>query len=175
MEYAKSPNWETRLHFATYPGLLPEVADFMIENEKNSNVFVRICIRLFEIPNSNIWPSTLAKAARKKVKLLGVNEDCDDALIRIALHLNTDVETLKYLYEINNKRINWGVANNPNTPKTILSELANINNFEIDVALLNNPNTPEEIKPTIRKRYTGFFSCGYHYTHYGIKVEASGN
>ena len=35
MKYAKSSSWETRIHFATYPAILPEVADFMIENEKD--------------------------------------------------------------------------------------------------------------------------------------------
>lgn len=183
MKYAKSYAWQTRIQFATYPAILPEVADFMIENEKDPKVLDRICERIFRKSNSNIWATTLAKAAKKKVELCGVAKSTDpetlvtdQALIGIALHLNTNVETLKYLYALGDNHINWGIANNPNTPKAILIELANIGIFDIDEALLHNPNAPEEIKPMILERYpNGFFSCGYYYDIQGIKVEASGN
>lgn len=183
MKYAKAPSWQTRINFATYPTILPEVADFMIENEKDPKVLSRICERLFRKSNSNIWTSTLAKAARKKVELCGVAKstepdtiNTDQALIGIALHLNTNVETLEYLHSLNDKHIGWGLANNPNTPKAILIELAKVNYFDIDEALLFNPNTPEEIKPMLYERYPdGFFSCGYYYDLQNIKVEASGN
>lgn len=183
MEYAKSPSWQTRIQFANYPAILPEVADFLIENEKDPKVFYVICERLFRKSNSNIWTSTLAKAARKKVELCGVAQNTDpntintdQALIGIALHLNTDVDTLKYLHELNDKHIGWGLANNPNTPKAILTELAKVDYFDIDDALLYNPNTPEEIKPMILERYpNGLLSCGYYYDYNHIKVVASGN
>ncbi|MBE5812163.1 MAG: hypothetical protein E7314_00720 [Clostridiales bacterium] len=176
MDYAKSKAWQTRISFAKYPTILPEVADFMIENESDPKIFSGICQRLFEKSDSNLWPSTLSKAARKKVELIGINQQFDYALVNIALHLNTDIDTLQYLYGLNDKHIGWGLANNPNTPKAILTELAKVNYFDIDDALLSNPNTPEEIKTMIRKRYPdGFFSCGYYYELKGIKVKASGN
>lgn len=176
MEYAKSYAWQTRIQFASYPAILPEVADFMIENEKDPKVLCRICERLFRKSNSNIWPTTLAKAARKKVELSGVSVEFDNALVNIALHLNTDVDTLKYLYALNDSHVNWGIANNPNTPKMDLVELSKLNVFEIDEALMYNPNTPEEIKTTVWERYpNGFFSTGYYYDYNNIKVVASGN
>ena len=41
-------------------------------------MFLDWCEAVFSKSNSNIWPSTLAKAARKKVESCGVDEDFDD-------------------------------------------------------------------------------------------------
>lgn len=174
MNYAKANDVMDRISFSSYP-VLPEVADFMI-NSGYKTGFSRICENLFRKSNSNIWSTTLAIAARKKVEFWGVDPEFDHALVNIALHLNTDVETLRYLYTLNDRHVNWGLANNPNTPKDILTELLKVKCFDIDDALLHNPNSPEEIKPTITARYpNGYFSVGYYYDYNNIKVVASGN
>ena len=66
MQYASSSNWATRIEFANYPAILPEVADFMIENEQVPKVLSEICRRIFYKSNTNIWSSTLAKTAKKR-------------------------------------------------------------------------------------------------------------
>ena len=174
MKYAKANDVMDRISFSSYP-VLPEVADFMI-NSGCKTGFSRICENLFRKSNSKIFPSTLATAARKKVEFWGVDPEFDHALVNIALHLNTDVETLRYLYALNDRHVNWGLANNPNVPKAILTELAKLGIFDIDEALLHNPNSPEEIKTTIEERYpNGYFSVGYYYDYNNIKAVASGN
>lgn len=174
LEIAKSEDVEKRLGFSKYP-VLPEIADYIVEHEKDKRVIERIFANLFMTPNSDIWSSTLAKAAKVKVEICGVSEH-DLALVNIALHLNTGVDTLEYLFTLNNNLVNWGLANNPNTPKAILDKLSELENFDVDDALLYNPNTSEETKEKLWARYKdGFFSTGYFYDHQGIKVTASGN
>lgn len=174
LAHAKSEDVEERLGFSKYP-VLPEVADYIVDHEKDKRVIERIFANLFTIPNSDIWSSTLAKAAKIKVKIAGVSE-YDSTLVNIALHLNTDVDTLAYLFTFNNNFVNWGLANNPNAPKIMLEQLSEIGNFDVDDALLHNPNTSEETKAKLLARYKdGFFSTGYFYDHQGIKVVASGN
>jgi len=176
LEYAKSEDSEEREHFARYP-VLPEVAEYMVEHETDETVMEHLFGNLFRVPNNNIWASTLEKAAKKKVKICGVNQRMDYCLAGIALHLNTTVDTLKYLFTLNNSHINWALASNPNTPKVILEELSNCDNRSIDDALLHNPNTGKETNEKVWSRYPhGMFTCGSYYECcFGIKVEASGN
>ena len=166
-----------RQRWAYMDGHCPELVDYIVEYETGQKL-LRMCSGLFNKPNTNVWASTLAKAA-KKIVTYEIAEYCEFAgngLTGIALHLNTDVDTLTFLFRLNIRTINWGLANNPNTPKAILVELAKVNDFDIDEALLHNPNTPEEIKPMIWERYpNGFFSAGYYYDLKKIKVVASGN
>lgn len=181
LKFAQSEDWEERFAISCYP-LFPEVVEYMVEHETDINVMPLIFSNLFSTPNSDILPSTLAKAARKIVELCGIPDEAKVgplyfSLTNIAMHLNTDLDTLKYLFELNSHPANWGLALNPNTPKKILNELAKVANFNIDEALIHNPNTPSETKDEIRKqRYpNGLFTCGYYYTLMGIKVVASGN
>lgn len=173
MKYAKSQSSQTRLELSKFE-LFPEVVDVMIKKENNPPVFSCMCANLFRPSDGNIWASTLKNAASKKVQLCGI-EEYDHTLCGIALHLKTDVETLQYLFTLNNNHVNWGLANNPNTPKELLNKLAEINEFNIDEALMFNPNTPEDTRKKVRARYGDFFSCGYYYDLHGIKVKASGN
>ena len=173
-KFAKSEDPEIRIQFSWYP-MSPEVADYMIEHETDKEVFARICTGLFYHSNTDISAGTLKKAARKKVELCGVWET-DIALAGIALHLNTDVETLTYLYGFNNRHVNWGLASNPNTPREILDELSDLNIFDIHDALLHNPNTSKETKDKLWLKYPGgFFTAGSYYEVNGIEIKASGN
>lgn len=174
MKHAKSQSSATRLELSKYE-LFPEVVDVMIKKENNPGTFFCMCTNLFRKANSGIWASTLKEAAEKKVKLCGMKDEYDHALCGIALHLNTDVDTLRYLFTLSNHYVNWGLANNPNTPKELLNKLAEINEFNIDEALMYNPNTPEDTCKKVRARYGSFFSCGYWYDLHGIEVQASGN
>lgn len=174
LKHAKSREAEERVAFSSYP-VLPVVADYMVGHEKDKRIIETVFRNLFEKPNSDIWASTLAKAARVKVEVAGVSE-YDNALTNIALHLNTDIETLEYLFTLNNHHVNWGLACNPNTPKAMLDKLSEIDEFNLDEALLYNPNTCEETKNKIWARYkNGFFSVGYFYDLKHIEVVASGN
>lgn len=172
MTFAKSQDVMERVTFSIYP-VLPVVADYMIRHESHIIAFKKICENLFRTSNSNIWPSTLEKAARKKFELLGVDSEFDNALVSISLHLNINVETITFLFELNDRNINWGIASNPRTPKAILDKLADLNDPEINTALGCNPNTPEETRKKI-KAPRGFYP-GYYYTLQGIGVVASGN
>ena len=175
--YGENVDADDRERLAYMDGHKPELVNYIVEYETGEELF-SICFGLFYKSNTNICSSTLTKAAKKLATydLTAYCKSAGNALTCIALHLNTDVETLRYLYSLNNRYINWGLANNPNTPKDILSELTNLNVFDIDDALLNNPNTPKEIRNVIWERYpNGFFSCGYYYDLQKIKVEASGN
>lgn len=174
MRHAKYGSRATRLELSQYE-LFPEVVDVMIKKENNPDTFFWMCNNLFFKANSGIWASTLKEAAEKKVNLCGMKDEYDHALCGIALHLNTDVDTLWYLFTLSNHYVNWGLANNPNTPKELLNKLAEINEFNIDEALMYNPNTPEDTCKKVRARYGSFFSCGYWYDLHGIQVEASGN
>lgn len=169
MKFAKSEDEDIRIELASFE-LSPEVADFLIRNEKDNIVLWKIMIRLFNRPDSNIWPSTLKFAARQKRRL---GKYYEDPLSCIALHLNTDVKTLKYLYRLNNHHIHWALAENPNTPQKKLNKLAKKKHESIDHALLHNPNTPEKTKKGIT--CSGFFPCGSYYETYKIEIKASGN
>jgi len=174
LKYANSKDPIERLQFSLYP-VLPEVADYMVFNEKDKSIMPSVFSNLFRGMNNDIRPSTLAKAAKKKVEVCGVSE-FDTALAAIALHLNTDVDTLRYLFELNNSQINWGLAENPNTPKEILNKLSDIGKHDIDLALIHNPNTPDETRQKLLERLPSFcFSAESYYALHGIEVEASGN
>ena len=176
LEYAKSEDSEERMDFAKYP-VLPEVAEYMVEHETDGTVMGVLFGHLFSKSNNNVWASTLEKAAKKKVEICGVNNFCDYCLTRIALHLNTMVDTLKYLFTLNDPWVNWALASNPNTPQAILEELSNYNDRDIDIALIHNPNTGKETKEKVWSRYPhGMFTFGSYYEYTcGIKVKASGN
>lgn len=174
MKYAKSEEEDVRVAFSRYP-VLPEVADYMVAHEMNEWAMGLIFLNLFRTANNNVWASTLSKAARRKVEICGVYE-IDTVLSGIALHLNTDVDTLEYLFELNNTHINWALASNTNTPRVILEKLSNEEKFDILEALYFNPNVPEEIKTKVRKRLPEtFFSVGSYYETIGIEIKASGN
>lgn len=164
MDFATSTDEDLRESFASLPDILPEVVDYMLEKED----CVQIRRMLLIASNSNIWTSTLSKAARKET---------DEFILQsIALHLKTDVETLEYLAELNIHKVNWGLSCNPNTKKQRLDKLADINDNGINSALLKNPNTSKETCEKILSndefgRWDGF----YYYTVSGIKVVASGN
>ena len=172
MEYAKAEDVEDRRDFSRY-SILPEVADYMVEHETDKRLMWAIFNNLFYKVNNNVWASTLSKAARKLVEVYGADHHSTDA---IALHLNTDVDTLEYLFELNNSHINWALASNPNTPRAILEKLSDEESFDIEEALYFNPNVPEEIKRKVRKRLPeAFFTVGSYYKAMGIEIKASGN
>lgn len=181
MEFAKNENVLERISFSACP-VLPEVADFMIENETHSGALSVLCENLFHRPDSEIWTSTLAKAAKRKVEEVGVdyNEEhyAELGLTAIALHLNTDVATLRFLFTLNHEHINWGLANNPNTPQDILDELADNPSSEVHGAVYNNPNASNDTIKKIKDKYHFNHKPNVNalwYAFYKIKIKASGN
>ena len=164
MEYARSPHSEVRMAFATYPYILPEVIDYMLQNEES----LLIRKRLLLYPNSNILTTTLAKVARK--------EKDESILISVALHLNTDADTLEYLFARGMKKLNWAIASNPNTKQKRLEEYATSKDEEVRHAVLLNPNTKEETRERLEKEFKGsFLSVESWYDIQEIKTVASGN
>ena len=164
MEYARSKNVEDRIALATYPYILPEVVDYMLEHEE----ILAVKRSLLKHPNSNVSTETLAKVARR--------EKDEDVLASVALHLNTDTDTLEYLAGLNMRHLNWAVASNPNTKQKVLEVLAYSKVDDVRHAVFLNPNTPEETRERLEKEFKGsFWSAESWYDHHGIVVVASGN
>ena len=178
MEYAKSKNPFVRKSISTYPSILPEVVEYLVENETAKGFIGEMYASMFRRSDSDVWTSTLAKAARKKVEI-GIDDFIDNALGFIGLHLNTDVDTLKYLFEQDNRYINCSLAQNPNTPKVILDKLADNNDVEMAIMLLENPNTSEQtkekIKAGMKEEEIIFIDSRSWYDWNNIKIVASGN
>lgn len=164
MEYARSMHAEVRMALATYPYILPEVVDYMLQKEEQYAIKRRLLVKA----NSDIWASTLALLAQKEKE--------EDILIDIAHHLNTDVEVLEYLAELNMKRLNVAVASNPNTKQSRLDIYANSSNEEVRHAVFLNPNTSEETRKKLHEEFRESL-CGVEswYDLRGIKTVASGN
>lgn len=164
MDYARSPHAEVRMALATYPYILPEVVDYMLQKEE----IYAIKRRLLSKADSNISSSTLELLAKKEKE--------EDILIDIAHHLNTDVKVLEYLAELNMKRLNWAIASNPNTKQSRLEIYANSSNEEVRHAVFLNPNTSEEIRKKLHEEFReSFWGIESWYDSQGIKTVASGN
>ena len=164
MEYARSMRAEVRMALATYPHILPEVVDYMLQKEE----LYAIKRRLLSKADSNISSSTLALLAKK--------EKDEEILKDIAHHLNTDAEVLEYLAMFNMRRLNLAVASNPNTKQSRLDIYANSNNELVRHAVFLNPNTREETRKRLHEEFReSFWGVESWYDLRGIKTVASGN
>lgn len=164
MTMARSVKVEEREALVQSTEIVPEVIDYMVDNEP----YLTIRKGLFRRANSSVWTNTLSKAAKK--------ETDDYILARIALHLNTDADTLDFLSNNKENYVKWAVASNPNTRKDTLDKLFEVGSFEIANAILLNPNVRKETYEKILDSYKGkLFNMESFYDYNKIKIVASGN
>ena len=105
----------------------------------------KIYTTLFFHPDSNIWASTIAKAARKTENQATLHD--------IALHDNTDIDTLEYLMSLKQSFVNHGLATNPRMTGQMLDILANEYESSVGLLILSNPSVTEETKAKILEKY----------------------
>lgn len=164
MQKAKSDVMLEQLELAGRSDLLPEVVDYLIDNDR-----FWIAFNTIEHNNPSVLPESLRKATRCVTDDIG--------LFTVLVHLNTPTEILESPEWLANEYAILAVASNPNTPKRWLDFLADDESFEIQKAVYTNLNTSKETRKRIKSQnpWYAFIGKKSYYKLKKIKVFASGN
>lgn len=164
MNMAKSNNMMEQLELAGRSDLLPEVVDYLVDNDRFWMAFSTI-----EKGNSNIFPETLHKAAMNEIDEIG--------LFTVLVHLNTPVKTLELSEWLENDYAILAIASNPNTPKELLDRLADSESIEVQKSVYTNLNTTKETRKKIRSQnaWYAFIGAKSYYKLKKIKIATKGN
>ena len=145
LEYVKTCSSKEKLKAAENRKLPPEVADYLVDCDVDEKTKKELYTTLFFHYDTNIWASTIAKAARKTENQATLHD--------IAQHKNTDIDTFKYLMGLKKSFVNYGLACNPRLPSKMLDSLADEDDSSLALAILRNPSVTEETKAKILEKY----------------------